>query len=201
MATLLQLKTSIFGDAGYSSQLANEFAAQWQTQHPGGQVIVRDLAAEPLPHFSAEHIAAFSTPAEARTPEQQALADLSDALIAELKQADVLVIGLPMYNFGIPSTLKAYLDQISRAGLTFKYTEQGAEGLLADKPTYVFASRGGFYAGTALDTETGYVRDFFSFLGIKTIEFVYAEGLNITPDTKESALNAARQRLTELAAA
>jgi len=105
-----------------------------------------------------------------------------------------------MYNFGIPSTLKAYFDQIARAGVTFRYNENGPEGLLSGKKVYIFAARGGMYAGTALDSQTTYVRDFLNFLGITDIEFVYAEGLNMGDDVKEKALTSAKNRLLKLAA-
>jgi FMN-dependent NADH-azoreductase len=124
----------------------------------------------------------------------------SDALIDELRRADVIVLGLPMYNFGVPSQLKAYFDHIARAGVTFRYTEQGPVGLLAGKKAYVFATRGGVYAGTPLDTQTGYVRDFLRFIGISDVEFVYAEGLAINPQSRESGLARASARIAQLAA-
>lgn len=200
MKTLLQLNSSIFSTEGQSSQLANQFVTSWQAKHPEATVIVRDLAAEPLPHLDGEQFAAFLAPPESRTPTQQTIVKLSDGLINEIKQADILVIGLPMYNFGIPSTLKAYFDQIARAGLTFKYTETGPIGLVTAKKVMVFATRGGIYAGTALDTQTGYVRDFLNFIGITDIEFIYAEGLNKGETVKTKALAEARLRLVELAA-
>ena len=98
----------------------------------------------------------------------------------------MIVLGLPMYNFGVPSQLKAYFDHIARAGVTFKYTEKGPVGQLTGKKAYVFAARGGLYAGTPLDTQTGYVRDFLRFLGIGDVEFVYAEGLNMGPEQQGS---------------
>ncbi len=200
MTTLLQINSSIFSTAGQSSQLANEFVAAWQAINPAAQVTLRDLANEPLPHLDAQRVTAFFTAAEARTAEQQILVAESDALINEIKQADIIVLGLPMYNFGIPSTLKAYFDQIARAGVTFRYTEHGPEGLLTDKKVYVFATRGGLYAGTVLDSQTRYLRDFLNFLGIGDVEFIYAEGLNMSGDSKEKALASAKQRLTELVA-
>ncbi len=110
------------------------------------------------------------------------------------------MIGVPMYNFGIPSTLKAYFDHIARAGLTFRYTENGPEGLLTGKKAYIFATRGGQYAGTALDTQSAYIRDFLAFLGITDVEFIYAEGLNMGAEIKEQALVTAQARLEALAA-
>lgn len=125
---------------------------------------------------------------------------LSDTLIGELQAADVLVIGLPMYNLGVPSTLKSWFDHIARAGITFRYTANGPQGLLAGKKAYVFATRGGRYAGTAFDTQTDYVRNFLGFIGITEIEFVYAEGLNMGDDSRSSSLAAAQSELARIAA-
>lgn len=200
MTTLLQINSSIFSSGGNSSQLADAFVAQWQSNNPNAAIKVRDLASDPLPHLDAQQVTAFFTPIETRTPEQQQFVDVSDELIDEIKQSDIIVIGLPMYNFGIPSTLKAYFDQLARAGVTFRYTENGPEGLLTNKKVYVFATRGGLYAGTALDSQTTYVRDFLRFIGITDVEFIYAEGLNMGEENKNKALLAAQQRITALAA-
>ncbi|MDI1279515.1 NAD(P)H-dependent oxidoreductase [Methylobacter sp.] len=200
MTTLLQLNSSIFSSGGQSTQLADQFVTAWQANEPDAQVIVRDLAHDAIPHLDAQRVLAFFAQPETRTPEQQAYVAESDALIEEIKQARVIVIGLPMYNFGIPSTLKAYFDQIARAGVTFRYTENGPEGLLTGKKVYVFAARGGIYAGTPLDSQTNYVRDFLGFLGMNNTEFVYAEGLNMGETAKEAALAGAKLRLTALAA-
>ena len=187
----LQLNTSLFGPNGQSTTLANEFVAQ-----RGGKVIVRDLAKDPVPHLDAARFGAFLAKPGERTPEQQAVVDYSDALIAELKAADTIVIGLPMYNFGIPSTLRAYFDHIARAGVTFKYTEKGAVGLLAGKKAYVFVARGGVYGDA--HAHTTYVRDFLAFVGITDVECIYAEGLAISPASKETGLAKARQRIASL---
>jgi FMN-dependent NADH-azoreductase len=200
MATLLQINSSLFSADGQSSQLANAFVELWLADKPDTQVLLRDLAVNPIPHLDAQRVAAFFSQPDARTADQLDYVAESDALINELKQANVIVIGLPMYNFGIPSTLKAYFDQIARAGVTFRYTENGPEGLLSGKKVYIFAARGGQYAGTALDTQTTYVRDFLQFLGLDDVEFVYAEGLNMGEQTREQALADAKQRLAELAA-
>ena len=200
MTTLLQVNSSIFSSDGHSTLLANAFVATWRANNQDAQIKVRDLANQPLPHLDAQRVSAFFTQPDVRTPEQQVFIDESDALIDEIKQSEVIVIGLPMYNLGIPSTLKAYFDQIARAGVTFRYTENGPEGLLSGKKVYVFATRGGIYAGTALDSQTRYVRDFLMFLGISDVEFIYAEGLNIGGDAKDKALAGAKQRLAELAA-
>lgn len=195
----LQINSSIFSSGGQSSQLADQFVAALRAAEPDTQVVVRDLADNPLPHLDAERVLAFFAKPGMRTPEQQVFVDESNALIAEIQQAQVIVIGLPMYNFGIPSTLKAYFDQIARAGVTFRYTANGPEGLLTGKKAYIFAARGGLYAGTPLDSQTGYVRDFLAFLGITDVEFIYAEGLNMGETAKETALVQAKRRLAELA--
>jgi FMN-dependent NADH-azoreductase len=200
MKTLLQIQTSMFSAGGQSSLLAEKFVAEWRRTNRDGRVIVRDIGADPVPHLTAERFQAFLAKPEARTPEQQAVAGFSDQLIDELRQADVIVLGLPMYNFGVPSTLKAYIDHIARSGITFRYTEKGPQGLLTNKKAYVFAARGGLYAGTPLDTQTSYVRDFLRFLGIEDVEFVYAEGLAMGDAAKTEALAKAAQAIEALSA-
>jgi len=198
--TLLQINASIFSGHGQSTRLADEFVAAWRASNPGAKVIVRNLAEETVPHLDAERFGAFLAKPGERSVEQQAVVEYSDALIDELKRADILVLGLPMYNFGVPSTLKAYIDHIARAGATFKYTEKGPVGLLTGKKAYVFATRGGLYAGTPLDTQTAYVRDMLRFLGIDDVEFVYAEGLAIGAERKAAALSQAQRAIERLAA-
>ncbi|HYC46333.1 MAG TPA: NAD(P)H-dependent oxidoreductase [Burkholderiales bacterium] len=201
MKTLLQLNTSLYGDAGQSSRLASRFAEGWKARNPDGVVLRRDLSRAEVPHLTAERFQALLAKPEVRTPEQQAVVADSDALIAELRRADVIVIGLPLYNFAIPSTLKAYIDHVARAGVTFRYTDKGPVGLLTGKQAYVFAARGGNYAGTSTDTQTAYVRYMLAFLGITEVEFVYAEGLAIDEATREKALAGARVRADALAGA
>ena len=198
MTTLLKLNTSIFGEHSASSRLTDAFVARWLAAHPGTRVIERDLAANPVPHLTAEVFAGFNADPGERSPAQQRAVDASDALIDELKRADVLVLGLPMYNFGVPSTLKAYFDYIGRAGETFRYSENGPEGLLTGKKAYVFATRGGVYTGAPSETETSYVRQFLSFLGITDIEFVYAEGLAMGDEARTAAFEAAAQAIEQL---
>ena len=196
--TLLQINTSLFSDAGTSSVLANEFVAGWKKHNPAATVIVRDFAKEPVPHLTAERFQAFITKPEDRDAGQRAEAAYSDALIDELKRADVIVLGVPMYNFDVPSTLKAYFDHVARAGVTFSYTAQGPVGQLTGKKVYVFASRGGIYAGKPHDTQTAYLKNFLGLLGITDIEFVYAEGLAISAEGKEAALAQAKQAVARL---
>ncbi len=198
---LLQVNASLFSDAGQSTVLANEFVAGWRARNPGATVTVRDLARDPVPHLTAEVFQAFLTKPEDRNAEQRAEAGYSDALIDELKRADVIVLGVPMYNFDVPSTLKAYFDHVARAGSTFRYTAQGSVGLLTGKKGYVFASRGGFYAGKPADTQSAYLRTFLGFLGITDIEIVYAEGLAISDADKQTALTQAKKAIVRLHAA
>jgi FMN-dependent NADH-azoreductase len=191
MKTLLQINASLFSSNGESSRLADKFVSQWQAANPSGRVIRRDLAADPVPHLTAERFLSFLAKPDERTDAQREIADYSDTLIAELQSADTIVLGLPMYNYGVPSTLKAYFDHVARAGKTFKYTEKGPQGLLEGKKVFVFATRGGLHAGTAADTETTYVRDFLRFIGIGDVEFVYAEGLAYGDAAKAEALRKA----------
>ena len=199
MQTILQLNASLFGDSAQSSRLAGEFATTLAASS-GSRRVVRDLARQPVPHLTAERFAAFGTPASERTLEQQRYVAESDALIDELRRAEVLVLGLPMYNFGVPSTLKAYFDHVARANVTFRYTAEGPVGLLTGKRAYVFATRGGQHAGTPGDLQTAYVRQFLGFIGIRDVEFIYAEGLAFGPEQRERALAAAAERIGQLAA-
>jgi len=192
MRTLLQVNSSLYSANGQSSRLADQFVSAWRAENPHGKVIVRDLARNPVPHLTAERFGAFLARPQDRTPEQEAVVRESDALIEELQGADTIVLGLPLYNFTVPSTLKAYFDHIARAGVTFNYTATGSVGLLTEKKAYVTVARGGLYAGTASDTQTPYVRQFLGFLGIDDVEFVYAEGLAIGEESRAASLARAK---------
>jgi FMN-dependent NADH-azoreductase len=203
MTTLLQINSSINNGNGQSSRLADQFVAAFRERNPNSRIIRRDLAADAVPHLTGERFGAFIATPEQLTADQRAVLAYSDALIGELKAADVIVLGLPMYNFGVPSQLKAYFDHIARAGVTFRYTESGPQGLLTGKKVYVFAARGGVYAGTpmaALDTQTSYVRDFLRFIGMGDVEFVYAEGLATGQEAREASLSKAAAHAERLAA-
>jgi FMN-dependent NADH-azoreductase len=141
------------------------------------------------------------TAQEERSEEQQQIADYVDNHIEQFASAAAIVLTLPMYNSGVSSMLKAYFDHLALAGKTFKYTENGPVGLVADKPVYVIATRGGICKGTSLDTQTDYVKTFLGFLGIKNVQFVYAEGLNLGEAPQQQALQQAKQELTSLATA
>lgn len=201
MATLLQINSSLSGDQGHSSALANQFVARWRQHNPDGKVIVRDLARHAIPHLDAERLNAFITPADKRTEAQQEIVGYSDQLIDELRRADAVVFGVPMYNFGVPSTLKAYFDHVARSGETFRYTSNGPEGLLDNKPVYIFAARGGIHQGTESDSQTGYLNTFLGFIGLTDTHFVYAEGMAMGGEHQQKALEHAQKEITQLAAA
>lgn len=199
--TLLQINSSIFSNTGQSSQLANRFVDAWRAGNPDATIVVRDLASDPIPHLDAAGFAGFTSKPEQRSAEQQITAQFSDTLIAELKAADVLVLGLPFYNFGVPSMLKAYFDHIGRAQHTFKYTDKGPVGLLTGKRAYVFATRGGQYQGTPLDTQTDYVRNFLGFIGITDVQFIHAEGLARGGTSKSDSIEHANREIERIMAA
>ena len=199
MKTLLKISATMTGANGFSSQLADEFAQRWLNQNPGGSLVVRDLFADQVPHLTAERFQAFTTPATERTPVQQTAVAYSDALIAEIAAADVVVFAVPMYNFSIPSTLRAYFDHIARSGVTFRYTAEGPQGLLKNKQVYVFIARGGVYPASA-DTQTPYLRQFLGFLGMTDVQFIYAEGLGMGEESRAKGLHEARQAIEQWAA-
>lgn len=200
MKTLLQINTGIFGDHSNSTVLAKAFSEKYVAEHAGTDVKVRDLIAEPLPHLDANIIGAFASDEADRTPEQQAVIDRSQMLIDELSDADAVVLGLPMYNFSVPSQLKAYMDQVARAGITFKYTETGPQGLLTDKPVYVIAARGGMHVGQESDSQTSFIKTFFAFIGLNNVQFIYAEGLNMGDEAKDKAYQEATAAISTAAA-
>lgn len=183
---ILQINSSIFGAGGQSTQLADRLVSRLRKD--GAQVTVRDLTRDPMPYLTASGFGAFLAKPEERTGEQKAVADFSDRLIEELRQADVIVLGAPMYNGGIPAQLKSWVDHVSRAGVTFRYTEKGPVGLLTGKKAYVLSSRGGIHVDTPHDNETPHVRGILGLLGIVDVEFIYAEGLNMGEAPRDAAI-------------
>ncbi|MDI3324387.1 NAD(P)H-dependent oxidoreductase [Pontibacterium granulatum] len=200
MSKLLHIKASVFGDEGQSSQLAARYIDQWQQRTLGNEVVVRDLVGDSVPHLDGAVVGAFFTPEEQRSAEQQAIVDFSDTLIKELQDADEIVLGLPLYNFGVPSQMKAYFDHLARAGVTFKYAETGPVGLLGDKPVRVFATRGGLYKDTGMDHQVPFLKQFLGFIGLNNVEVIYAEGLSME-EVKEGSLAKARAEVDQLASA
>ncbi len=198
MATLLYVKSSIFGDHGQSSQLSEKFIAAWKAKNPGGEVVVRDLSVDVPPYLDGARVGALFTPEDQQTAEQKEVVAYSDALIQEIKDADEILFTAPLYNFALPAQSKSYLDYLCRAGVTFKYTESGAVGLLESKPVYVITTRGGIYKGTEADTQTPFIKTIFGFIGLSDVTMIHAEGLNMGDEAKDSALAAAAEEIAAL---
>ncbi len=178
---ILQINSSARQDAN-STRVADAIVARLKVSQPEANVVLRNLATDPHPILDEAALGALFTPADQRTPEQAARVALDDALIAEVQAADVIVLGVPMYNLGVPVQLKSWIDAIARAGVTFRYTENGPEGLIKGKTVYLGLARGGRYRDTPFDTQVPYLRTVLGFLGITDIRFIYAEGLNMGPD-------------------
>lgn len=192
---ILQINSSARIVGSHSSNLANQLSARLLEQHASANLAVRDLAVTPQPTLDESALQALFTPADQRTPEQAARVALDDALIAEVQAANVLVIGVPMYNFGISSQLKNWIDAISRAQVTFRYTANGPEGLLTGKKVYVVLTRGGLYRNTTNDTQMPYLKNFFAFLGMTDVEFIYAEGLAMGAESEQRAISDAQAQI------
>ncbi len=197
---ILQINSSARVAGSHSTNLANQVSARLLEQHTNAHLVSRDLAVTPQSTLDEAALQALFTPAEKRTPEQAARVALDDALIAEVQAADVLVIGAPMYNFGISSQLKNWIDAISRAQVTFRYTATGPEGLLKGKKVYVVLTRGGLYRNTPNDTQMPYLKAFFGFLGMTDVEFIYAEGLAMGTEGEQRAISEAQTQIEELVA-
>lgn len=198
MANVLVIKSSLMGEAGNSNALVDQFVDQWRADNPDDEVSTRDFSRDPIPHLTGERFKAFTTPEIDRTEQQKDEVALSDELIAEFLAADVLVLGVPMYNFGIPSTLKAYIDHISRVGMTFRYTAEGPVGLAENTRVFVLGARGGLYFNTPNDTQTPYLTTILNFFGLHDLTFVIAEGMNISPEQKEKSLHQAALEISSL---
>lgn len=201
MAQVLHINSSVRNNGSISRQLTGEFIAQWKTAHPDDVIVERDLAAKPIPHLTEQMMGAFFTPAEQRSPDQAATVTLSDQLVEELLASDVIVIGAPMYNFSVASSLKAWIDHVARAGLTFNYTANGPVGLAKNKKVYVFTSRGGVYSqgpGKAMDFHETYLRGVLGFLGMDDVTFIHTEGLSTGGEDAERAVELSRKKIEEL---
>jgi FMN-dependent NADH-azoreductase len=198
---ILQVNSSARTEASLSSRLAGELVAQLRERDPEARLVLRDLARTPHPALDEAALQALFTPAGQRSAEQAARVALDDALIAEIQAANIVVLGVPMYNFGVPAGLKNWIDAIARARVTFRYTEQGAEGLLKGKKVYLVLARGGRYRDTPADTQLPYLKTVLAFLGMTDVEPVYAEGLAMGPQAEAEALASARARIDELVGA
>ncbi|EGR0435867.1 FMN-dependent NADH-azoreductase [Vibrio parahaemolyticus] len=194
MSRVLALKSSILGDYSQSNKLVEDFIKNVDQD----KLTVRDLAANPLPVLDFA-VATALRATEDLSQEQQAVVDLSDTLIEELKAADTLVIAAPMYNFTIPTQLKNWIDLIARAGVTFKYTENGVQGLIEGKKAIVVTTRGGIHKDSPTDNVTPYLRTVLGFVGITDVEFVYAEALNMGEDAASKGISEAQSQLATMA--
>lgn len=179
---ILQINTSVRRDSAHSSRLADRVTARLRAAHPQATLTLRDVGAQPVPVIDEATLGALFTPAEQRSAEQAAVVATYDALIEELQAHDVVVLGVPMYNFGVPVQLKAWIDAVARAGVTFRYTAQGPEGLLKGKTVYLALARGGLYRDTPADTQLPYLRRVLGFLGMTDVRPIHAEGLNMGPE-------------------
>lgn len=186
------------GEGSFSTRLAGELVARLRAAEPAARLQLRDLAQQPHPALDEEALQALFTPAEQRSPAQAARAALDQALIEQVQAADVLVLAVPMINFGIPAQLKHWIDAIAKAGVTFRYTAQGPVGLLEGKRAYVVLARGGIHRDQPADTMVPYLRTVLAFLGITAVEFIYAEGLNMGPEAQARGLAQAREQIQAL---
>ena len=196
MKTALIVTSSANGDASVSNSLAATLVDRLRDVEPGLSVILRDVGANPVPHLTADTVAAIKGTPESGS--ELAARELSDALVAELAQADLLVIASPMYNFGMSSTLKSWFDHVVRVGATVRYGENGPEGLMIGKKAVVIESRGGVYSegpGTALDGQEAHIRTLLGFIGITDLTFVRAEKLGYGPEAAEAAIAEAGEAL------
>ena len=179
---VLVINTSVRAQDANSTKLSGMVTAKIQSRYPNANIETLDLGANPHPVLDGEAVGAIFTPSEKRSPAQAARVALDDALIAKVQSVDTIVIGVPMYNFGIPVQLKSFFDAIARAGVTFRYTENGPEGLIKGKKVYIALARGGLYRDTPADSQVPYLKTILGFLGMTDVEYVYAEGLAMGPD-------------------
>ena len=199
MTSILKISTSVFGKQGNSAQLIDHLIASLNISESDRSIIDLDLNQSPLPHLNGEIFSSFLADKNALTEEQQKSVARSDEVVQQLKDADIVVIAAPMYNFSIPSTLKSWMDHIARAGLTFKYTPEGPVGLLESKPVYVITTRGGQYRDSGKDFQIPLVRQFFSFIGLSDVRVIYAENL-ARSEGKETSLQQAKQDIVQAVA-
>ncbi len=194
MSQVLALKSSILGDYSQSGKLIDAYLTKFDQD----KLIVRDLAESPLPVLDLS-VATALRATDGITEEQQKIISLSDQLIEEVKSADTLVIAAPMYNFTIPTQLKNWFDLIARAGVTFKYTEAGVQGLIEGKKAVVITTRGGIHKDAASDIVTPYLKTILGFIGITDVEFVYAEALNMGEEPAAKGIESAQSQLEAIA--
>jgi FMN-dependent NADH-azoreductase len=201
MSNILVLNSSVMGHASVSRVLVEEAVARLTDADPGATIVHRDLGAAPVPHLTEATVAGVR--GEPVTDAQFTARALSNELIAELRHADTIVIGAPMYNFSIPTGLRAWFDYVLRAGETFRYSEAGPQGLVKGKRVIVIESRGGLYSegpAKALDFQEPYLRQLLGFMGLSDIAFIHAEKIGFGPDAREAALSAAKAKISAIVA-
>jgi FMN-dependent NADH-azoreductase len=201
---LLHIDSGILGAASVSRQLSANAVAEWRVQHPNTEVVYRDLVAQPLTHLAGDQLFAAAADPGQPSPEMRSILAESERVLREFLDADIVVIGAPMYNFSIPSQLKAWIDRIAIKGKTFAYTEYGPKGLAGDKTVIIASARGGFYGEVspvaAWDHQEAYLKAVFGFLGVTDIRFLRAEGLNVSPEQKNKAIHEANGSVANLVA-
>ncbi|MDX1367384.1 FMN-dependent NADH-azoreductase [Pseudomonas sp.] len=196
---LLHLDSSILGDSSASRQLSSAVVAAWQAAEPSAQVTYRDLASDALSHFSALSLVAVGTPDELRNATQRYEAELSESTLEEFLDADAIVIGAPMYNFALPSQLKAWIDRVTVAGKTFSYGENGPQGLAGGKKVVIVSTSGGIHSGQpSAAAHEDYLKFVLGFVGISDIQVVRAEGLAYGEEQRAIAMQAAELQVGEL---
>ncbi|WP_432692974.1 FMN-dependent NADH-azoreductase [Morganella morganii] len=201
MQKVLVLKSSILADYSHTNKMADYFIGQWRKNHADDAITVRDLSAEPVPVLDNEIVSGMHAPAGGTLTQRQLSANaLQTELIDEFFAHDVIVFTAPMYNFTVPTQMKTYLDFIASAGKTFRYTENGAEGLVKGKRAIVLTARGGFHRDLTSDLIVPFMKQFLGFIGISDIEFIYAEGVSMGEDFAEKAQQNARQCVEALSA-
>lgn len=192
MSSILHIVSSVNGDNSNSRQLALKLIDRIQSADPAATVTTRELTASSIPAINGEMVSAYYTAPEDRTPEQKAAIALSDALVAELQAADTVVIGVPIYNFSIPATLKAWNDMVARVGVTFNYTENGPVGALTGKKVYLVVTTGGVPVNSPADFATPYMKQFLGFIGMTDVTVVEAAGFAVNA---EEAMNRALENV------
>jgi len=201
MKNILRIDSSLFSEQGVSNALMDHLVEKLKDKYKSNQLVTRDLVKDTIPHLDAKWIQALMTDEDMRTDEQKEKVAYSDGIIEEVEQADILVLALPMYNFSVPSVVKAWFDHLARAGRTFKYTNAGPEGLLTNKKTYLVTTRGGVHKNKETDTLIPFVLNFLKFVGLDDVEVIYAEGLNLGGDSRQKGIDEARNNIQSLIAA
>lgn len=200
MKRILFIQSSLFDEDSASTRIARSLVEQIVRENPGSEVSRIDLAHNPLPHLEADEFKSWVTPVDQRDQTQTTLASRSDKLIEQLLSHDTLVLAVPMYNMGIPSTLKAWIDRVVRAGKTFRYTNEGPVGMVEGMHAYLVFARGGIYRDTPLDTQTAYLTSVLGLIGIESVETIFAEGLNMGEETRKKSLAEAMTDVGDLIA-